>query len=121
MRIAEAAEISGLSADTIRFYEKSGLLEPIPRDSSGHRDFAPGDMGWLDIISKLRRTGMPMKEMQQFAELNAIGKHTIPQRYNLLKKHQERVAARRADIEACEKILEHKLSVYGKMKEEMNV
>lgn len=120
MRIAEAAQISGLSADTIRFYEKSGLLEPIPRDASGHRNFAPGDMGWLDIISKLRTTGMPMKEMQQFAELNAKGKHTIPQRYELLKKHQQRVAERRAEIEACEKILDHKLSIYGKLKEEMS-
>jgi len=120
MRIAEAAQISGLSADTIRFYEKSGLLEPIPRDLSGHRNFAPSDMGWLDIISKLRTTGMPMKEMQLFAELNALGEHTIPQRYDLLKAHQERVAERRAEIEACEKILEHKLAVYGKMKKEMN-
>ncbi len=119
MRIAEAAEISRLSTDTIRFYEKSGLLAPIPRDAAGHRAFSPGDMSWLDIISKLRTTGMPMKQMQLFAKLNAEGEHTIPQRYELLRAHQERVRERRAEIEACEKILEHKLAVYGRRKLEM--
>ena len=93
MRISEAAKVSGLSADTIRFYEKSGLLAPIPRDASGHRNFAPADMEWLDVISKLRTTGMPMKDMQRFAALCAEGDDTVPQRYDLLQAHSNVRAA----------------------------
>ena len=119
MRISEAAKVSGLSADTIRFYEKSGLLAPIPRDASGHRNFAPADMEWLDVISKLRTTGMPMKDMQRFAALCAEGDDTVPQRYDLLQAHSLSVAARKAEIEACEKVLDHKLAIYGKLKAEM--
>lgn len=73
MRISEAASRSGLSIDTIRFYEKSGLLPSIGRGADGRRWFSSENVEWLVLLSSLRDTGMPMKTMQHFAELYRKG------------------------------------------------
>jgi len=113
MRIEEAAQSSGLSADTIRYYEKTGIVPPIARDGSGHRQFGPGDIEWMTILYWLRQTGMSMKDMSRFAELVQAGDHTRAERHALLSAHAELLAARRAELDACEAILNRKLAVYA--------
>mgnify|MGYP001800880414 CR=1 FL=1 len=67
MRIKEAAARSGLTQDTIRFYEKSGMLAPVRRDARGWRVFNGDDVNWLTTLERLRATGMPLDDVKRFA------------------------------------------------------
>ena len=85
MRIAEAPLASGLSVDTIRYYERTGMLPPISRGSDGHRRFSADDVDWLTVLYWLRATGMAMKVMHRYATLVHSGDHTIPERKQILR------------------------------------
>ncbi|MCV0426647.1 MAG: MerR family transcriptional regulator [Roseibium sp.] len=112
MRISEASLKSGLSADTIRYYEKSGLMPAIDRGADGLRRFSPENVEWLTLLYWLRKTGMPMKEMCHFAELYQQGERTIRERKAVLIRHSERLKTRRQELEKCAEILDYKLSAY---------
>ncbi len=77
MRIAEAATLCGLSPDTIRYYEKSGMLPAIARGLDGYRRYSQENVNWLTILYWLRQTGMSMKVMQRYAILVHAGDHTV--------------------------------------------
>lgn len=115
MRISEASTKSGLSADTIRYYEKSGIVPPIARGPDGLRRFSPENLEWLTLLYWLRKTGMPMKEMQRFASFYRQGEATVPQRRDLLLKHEQRLQERRADLARCEEVLSYKLAAYDRI------
>lgn len=68
MRIQEAAEVTGLSSHTLRYYEKSGLIYAIARDNAGHRYYREHDINWLHFIKCLKSTGMPLKDIQAYAQ-----------------------------------------------------
>lgn len=112
MQISEAARQAGLSIDTIRFYEKSGLLPPIPRGSDGRRRFSPENVQWLILLASLRATGMPMREMRHFAGLYRDGDARIPERRQMLQDHAARLGARRAELDRCADLLAYKLAQY---------
>ena len=112
MRIAEAALRSGLSVDTIRYYEKSGILPEIHRGQDGQRRFSAENIDWLTLLFWLRETGMPMKTMYRFASLYQAGDHTIPDRKQVLLAHAEHLKKRRADLDRCEEMLAYKLAIY---------
>ena len=112
MRIAEAASKSGLSVDTIRFYEKSGLLPKIVRGTDGNRRFSAEVVDWLVLLYWLRETGMPMKTMQEFAILYRAGDATMPQRKKILLTHAAHLEERRAALDRCEEILAYKIKIY---------
>ncbi len=116
MRIAEAAAQSGLTHDTIRFYEKSGMLPPIRRDSKGWRLFSRDDVHWLTTLERLRVTGMPLDDVKHFAtSAHADNSDSAEQqaiRLALLERHAETLAKRRADLDACEAYLRHKIHIY---------
>lgn len=115
MRISEAASRSGLRIDTIRFYEKPGLLPAIARGQDGNRRFSPEDVEWLFLLSSLRETGMPMKKMQRFAKLYQHGNDTIPDRRKVLLEHSEHLERRKADLDRCAKLLDYKLTRYDEI------
>ncbi len=112
MRISEASTKCGLSPDTIRYYERSGIVPAIDRGADGLRRFSPEDIDWLTLLYWLRRTGMPMKEMHRFAELYKQGNTTIPERKSVLLRHADRLKERRAELDRCSAILDHKLAAY---------
>ncbi|MEM9634515.1 MAG: MerR family transcriptional regulator [Pseudomonadota bacterium] len=112
MRISEASLKCGLSADTIRFYEKSGIVPAIDRGPDGLRRFSPENVEWLTLLYWLRKTGMPMKEMCRFAELYRLGDRTIPERRSVLLRHSERLKTRQQELEKCSQILDYKLAAY---------
>ena len=114
MRIAEAANRCGLSIDTIRYYEKSGLLPQIPRGVDGKRRFSTEIIDWLILLGSLRDTGMPMKTMARFAALYRDGDQTIPERRKILRDHSQHLKRRRQDLARCQKLLSHKLDMYDK-------
>src|SRR5580658_3172990 len=92
----QAAEQSGFSLDTLRYYERIGLLDGIGRAPSGHRRFREEDLEWLGVLRCLRDTGMPIAQMRRYAELARSGQPTLAGRLSLLTEHhthvQERIA-----------------------------
>ena len=103
----------GLSAHTLRWYERIGLLDRVQRTSDGRRRFSDADLDWLALITKLRETGMPVKDMQRYAELVRSGAGE-EERLELLKTH--RVAVRRALTaqRECLKLLDYKIDFYSR-------
>jgi DNA-binding transcriptional MerR regulator len=118
MHIGDAARASSPSADTIRYYEKAGMLPPVPRDGRGWRHFPPPLVEWLKNLARLRATGMPMADMLRFARLVHArdSKAVIAERLSLLRRHAERLRERRGARNACEAYLAHKIAIYGKKK-----
>ena len=104
MRIAEAAISCGLSIDTIRYYEKTGLLPEIRRSADGKRSFSRENVDWLILLGSLRDTGMPVKTMAHFATLYRAGDATIPERKHILLQHSERLKQKRQQLNTCEEL-----------------
>ena len=73
LTITEVANRTGLSRHTLRYYERDGLMLGVDRDRSGHRSYSEGDLGWIELITKLRATGMPIREVRRYAELVRAG------------------------------------------------
>jgi DNA-binding transcriptional MerR regulator len=109
--IGEAAEKCGLSQYTLRWYERIGLLGHIDRGSDGRRRFSDGDLDWLSLLTKLRATGMPVRDMQRYAELVRSGAGHA-ERLELLKGHREQVRRAIASQRECLKLLDAKVSSY---------
>jgi len=120
MNIGEAGKKSGLSPDTIRFYEKRGLILSTKRDEKGHRYYAENDVGWLGLLACLRGTGMPLAETETFTKLVHKGEHTVPDRIELLESHRERLAQKRAELAAYEKHLDEKIDYYNSVLAKQN-
>ena len=87
---AQAAEVSGFSIDTLRYYEREGILRPIARTSGGHRTYSEDDLNWLDLVHCLRDTGMPIADLKQYAELS-LDEATLAARLALLEEHDRHV------------------------------
>ncbi|MEM8755130.1 MAG: MerR family transcriptional regulator [Pseudomonadota bacterium] len=113
MKISEAAAACGLSADTIRFYERSGMLPEIARGPDGHRRFSARDVEWMTLFYWLRATGMPLREMKRFAELAKAGDAGMAERRRILTNHREELKRRRALLDRCEEALAVKIASYG--------
>jgi DNA-binding transcriptional MerR regulator len=109
--IGEAAEKCGLSQHTLRWYERIGLLGNIERGSDGRRRFSDGDLNWLSLLTKLRATGMPVRDMQRYAELVRSGAGQA-ERLELLKRHREQVRRAIASQRECLKLLDAKVNNY---------
>lgn len=120
MNIKDASTSSGLSVDTIRFYEKAGMLPAVPRDARGWRRFDGGLVEWLKNLERLRSTGMPLRDVRAFALLVHTTDATQPgvarARLDILRAHAVRLEQRRQDIAACQAYLDHKINVYSHMK-----
>ncbi|MEU4240487.1 MerR family transcriptional regulator [Actinoplanes sp. NPDC026619] len=89
----QVVEKTGFSLDTLRYYEKIGLLEDVPRTSGGRRQYRDDDVGWLEMLRCLRDTGMPIARMLEFAELSRE-EESIPDRIALLEEHDREVEER---------------------------
>ena len=107
-----AAAKCGLSQHTLRWYERIGLLAKIERGGDGRRRFSEGDLEWLSLLTKLRATGMPVRDMQRYAELVRSGAGEA-ERIELLKKHREEVRRALASQRDCLKLLDAKIDYYA--------
>ena len=108
----QTAQRSGFSLDTLRYYERIGLLDHVERTSSGHRRFGEDDLEWLEVLRCLRDTGMPIARMRRYAELARDGEGTFAERLNLLTGHDAHVAERIAVLQAQRKHLRGKIDWY---------
>ncbi|MBV8932322.1 MAG: MerR family transcriptional regulator [Kutzneria sp.] len=111
--IAQAAEHSGLSIDTLRYYERIGLVDPPARDAAGRRLYTDGDLAWLEFLTKLRTTGMPIRLMREYAQLRRKGEATAGRRKQILLEHRADVRRRIAELKACLEVLDFKIDNYA--------
>ena len=110
--VAEAARLSGLTAHTLRYYERDGLLlEPVARTVSGRRAYTDDDLRWITLVTRLRATGMPVREIRAYAELCRRGGHDA-ERLALLRAHRERVRARLAEVAGHLEAIDGKIALY---------
>lgn len=110
--IAEVSELTGLSQDTLRWYEREGLFPRVARGADRRRRYSQREVGLLQLLMRLRRTGMPTKEMRRFSQLVSGGATTHGQRLALLARHRERILARLAELQADLGALDDKVSYY---------
>ena len=111
--IQEVADKTGLTAHTLRYYEKCGLIDDVERDEHGYRVYHEDDLGQIHMLVCLRRTGMSIADMQTFAELMRAGDHTFNQRRILLENHHKQVEAQICELQAMLKIVQHKIDFYA--------
>jgi DNA-binding transcriptional MerR regulator len=119
LTIAEAAERSGVSTHTLRYYERIGALrEPPERAPSGHRRYTERDLSWIELLTRLRSTGMPIATMLRYAELAREGNATAAQRKALLLAHRAEVAARVEQLRHDLEMIDYKINAYDKIERE---
>ncbi|MEU4644008.1 MerR family transcriptional regulator [Micromonospora sp. NPDC023814] len=112
LTVGEAAERVGLTTYTLRWYEQEGLVAPVGRDSAGRRRYTERDVDWLFLLTRLRRTGMPVRDMRRYAELARQGDATLAARRALFEAHRARVLNRMAELEEDLKVLDYKIDHY---------
>ncbi|WP_129666286.1 MerR family transcriptional regulator [Phytoactinopolyspora endophytica] len=109
---SEVADKTGFSLDTLRYYERIGLLGDIARTVGGRRTYSDDDLGWLGILQCLRDTGMPIADMLRFAELCRAGEDNVPARVSLLESHDASVEEKIAHLRAQQQRIRGKIDWY---------
>lgn len=112
LSIAEVAHETGVSAHTLRYYERIGLIESVDRAGSGHRRYRPQDVAWVVVLTKLRATGMPIRTMQEYAALVRAGAGNEEERLALLERHRDAVRAQLAEVARHLEFVETKITLY---------
>lgn len=111
--IGQAAELTGLSIHTLRFYEHENLMvSTVARTSSGRRRYTQTDIDWLTICTRLRESGMPLAQLGEFAALVRQGPGNEAQRLQLLREHEAHVRSQLASLQHCLDVIEMKVAVY---------
>jgi DNA-binding transcriptional MerR regulator len=113
LRIGELAERTGRSVHTIRWYEAQGLMPGVARDGGGRRVFRDEHVDWLELMDRLRRTGMSIAQMRRYTALVKQGRATLGERRQMLAEHRARVEANLADLQAALSLLDRKIDFYG--------
>lgn len=112
LSIAEVVERTGVSHDTLRYYEKEGLLTP-PRDRGGRRRYREIDVGRVVFITRMRQSEMPIRVLQRYVALVEEGPSTERERLAIMEGHRDAVVARRDELDEALGIIEFKISMYG--------
>ncbi|UOD32152.1 MerR family transcriptional regulator [Massilia violaceinigra] len=112
LSIDEASRRTGLTAYTLRYYERIGLLAPVGRAAGGQRRYAASDMAWIGFLLRLRTTRMPIGKMQAFARLRSEGDATVPARRQMLEEHLADVLAEIEAMRQSADALKEKIEYY---------
>jgi len=103
---------TGVSIDTLRYYEREGLIEPVARADGGHRRYSAAEVLWVEVLRCLRDTGMSIEQLRHYCQLGQQGDSTRPERRRLLEAHraevQQQIEVRRDAL----RLIDHKLSFY---------
>ncbi|MEG0279736.1 MAG: MerR family transcriptional regulator [Morganella sp. (in: enterobacteria)] len=110
--ISQFSVLTGFSIHTLRFYEKAGILAPL-RLENNHRSYSARDVEWITFITRLKETGMPLKEIKYYADLRAQGDETAQARMLLLQQHNEILRQRIAVLNESVQHLDKKISYYN--------
>lgn len=121
LTIQQTAEACGLTVHTLRYYERIGLIKPIPRRSNGHRLYRADDLSWIAFLLRLRATGMSIEEMQRYAQLREQGEQlpSVAERKAMLALHAEAVEANLKAMQETLAYLHHKIALYSTLENEL--
>lgn len=115
LSISDVAARTGLSAHTLRYYERIGLIAPVVRAPGGQRRYAASDLDWIGFLLRLRETGMPIGQMQAFAFLRSEGNATAPARRQMLEQHLAEVLASITTLQNAAQALQAKIGYYREL------
>lgn len=110
--IKEVTERTGISAHTLRFYEKEGVMPFVARDGNGNREFADQDLEWIDFVLCLRSTGMPLADIKRYLELYKKGDGTIRARKEMMYNHKTKIEKQMIELYGCLEKINYKLALY---------
>lgn len=123
MTIAEVSKKYGLTADTLRYYERIGLIPSVPRNKNGIRNFDESSCGWVEFIKCMRASGLSIEALTKYVALFEQGDHTIPERKELLKTQRDELVKKMEEIKITIDRLNYKIEVYddklGKKEKEL--
>jgi MerR family transcriptional regulator, aldehyde-responsive regulator len=114
MKIAEVSKHYGITSDTLRYYERIGLIPPVNRDPSGIRDYTDIDLRRVEFIKCMRNAGLPIETLIEYMSLIQRGDQTIQARKEILQEQREQLAARMAEMQKTLDLLDHKIDIYEK-------
>ena len=112
MKIAEVSERYAISTDTLRYYERIGLIQPVNRNGSGIRDYGEIDLRRVEFIKCMRSAGLPVEVLIEYVGLVQQGDGTIQARKEILKEQRELLAARMEEMQKTLDVLDHKIEAY---------
>lgn len=110
-----------MTAHTLRYYERVGLIQPVGRARNGHRRYSEADEAWLNFLHCMRATNMSIREMQRYAQLRQKGDATSLQRRKLLEDHQAEIAAQIGALQKAHALLTHKIANYKMIEERTRI
>lgn len=119
--IRSMAERCGLTAHTLRYYERVGLIQPVGRASNGHRRYSEADEAWIHFLHCMRATNMPIRAMQRYAELREQGDATSLERRKILEDHRAEIAAQIVELQKAHALLTHKIANYKKIEQRIRL
>lgn len=112
MTIHEVSKLCDLSPDTLRYYERSGMVPPVTRTAAGVRDYQEEDLGWVQFVKCLRLAGFPVRAVVEYMRLYHEGEQTSPERLQLLREQRKALLEQRANIDAALERLDFKINFY---------
>lgn len=115
MTIAEVGKKYDITADTLRYYERIGLLPPVPRNKSGIRDYGPESCGWIELMKCMRKAGVQIEALIEYVALFQQGDATIPARKAILVEQREQLLARMEDMRRSLARLDQKIERYEQL------
>ena len=119
--VQEAAERTGLSVHTLRYYERAGLIPSVGRDAgSGHRRYSAQDLRGIHFLRKMRATGMPIREMQRYVALYRVGDDSLAERRRMLEERRCAVLAHIEELQGSLAAIDFKLASYARLGPERN-
>jgi len=112
MTIAEVSRKYHMTADTLRYYERIGLIPPVPRTGGGIRDYDEESCRWIELMKCMRAAGVQIEALIEYAALTQQGDNTLEDRRALLVRQREQLTARMADMQASLDRLDYKIDLY---------
>jgi DNA-binding transcriptional MerR regulator len=112
LSIQAISNLTGITAHTLRYYEKNGLIHAIARGSNGRRQYSANDLAWIRFLVRLRTTGMTIRQMQQIAELRRQGSATTKDRRILLEAHKKKLADQIEMLQEHYEVINEKIEIY---------
>jgi DNA-binding transcriptional MerR regulator len=113
--ICKVAQETGLSVHTLRYYERIGLIPPVQRAKSGHRQYSDEDVAWFRFLQKLRATGMPICQVREYVALQQRGNETLRERFKLLQAHRDTLAERIRELSRMYEFIDAKVGHYAEI------
>jgi DNA-binding transcriptional MerR regulator len=120
LSIAEVAARSGMSPDTLRYYERIGLIEPPARNAAGRRAYRPEELDWLAFLTRMRDTGLPLRALREYAALRRVRNDaTTARRKQILVEYRRDIARRIDELQSSLDSLDYKIGNYEQVERKL--